>query len=222
MYKTHTFIQSLAWLSGTLLYVMPYHALPCDATCRVCFSFLPLVHMNISLCVVCIYRNVYSFSFYWHFCRLSSYDICSFLSLSLSCRCLSFTLLSECMTGEKSKYIPNKEIIFIHIQRTRGPMMKHTMRFYVYVCELRAISRARERERVKKTAVEHCWLGKFIQKFVIYSCIVRVLLVLLLLYRCHPVFYFISKMEPFNGNFLSSFFIVILSYTHILDINCNV
>lgn len=120
----------------------------CHLSCV--FFSLPLVHMNISLCVVCIYRNVYSFSFYWHFCRLSSYDICSFLSLSLSCRCLSFTLLSECMTGEKSKYIPNKEIIFIHIQRTRGPMMKHTMRFYVYVCELRAISRARERERVKK------------------------------------------------------------------------
>lgn len=132
-----------------------------------------------------------------------------------ACCCRSFALLSECMTGKKSKYIPNKEIIFIHIQRTRGLMMKHTMRFYVcvYICELRAI---RKRE-CKKPAVKHCWFGKFIQKFVIFSCIVRVLLILLLLYRCHPVFlYSISKNGTFQWEFLVVIFhrhLIILTHT---------
>lgn len=119
------------------------HTMPCHAMPLVVFLLSLVIYVNIS---VCIYRNVYSFSFRWHFCHLSSYDICSLFLFSLSislvhmhlsadaCCCRSFALLSECMTGEKSKYIPNKEIIFIHIQRTWGWWWSVQ---FAYMCELR-------------------------------------------------------------------------------------
>lgn len=166
--------------------------------------------MNISKCVC-----VYSFSFHWHFCAVSHHTMLIFSRFRMHsvqicwCCCRSFTLLTECMTGEKSKYIPNKEIIFIHIQRTRGLMMKRTMRLrtyiYVYTFELRAI-------RKKKAAVEHCWLGNLFKylSFTLPLC-------WLLAFTAIPFLFHAKKNETFQWEISVVIFLrhLITAQTHV-------